>query len=76
MLIACCRNTSPALHDTPIPVSFGGSNRLRVGGGFATIAETECIERWHACYHSLAGNADNLDGICSSPGLTRLQGAV
>ena len=42
-------------------LSFGGSNRLGVGGWPATIAETECIERWHACYHSRAGNVDNLD---------------
>ena len=43
------------------PVSFGGSNRLGVEAGCATIAETECIERWHACYHSRAGSVGNLD---------------
>src|SRR6516164_1571892 len=42
------------------PVSLGGSNRLGVGGGRATIAEIECIECWHACYHSRAGSVGNL----------------
>src|SRR5262249_1127168 len=44
-----------------VPVSFEGSNRLEVGGGRASIPETEWIECWPACYHSRAGTVGNLD---------------
>ena len=61
--IASCRSSATILrrHSSKSRVTFEGSNRIEVGGGRASIPETEWIECWPACYHSRAGTVGNLD---------------